>query len=324
MAEELNLAFEEDAVADVAVDAVELSEDEAERLLNPPPPPPPPPPPRPSSPSSAAQAARQRRAARVKEKKPELTFKEILFRPHEWIQAIAQFVLYSGMTKNNPLIVTLRMLMLAMPIIMSIVLSYWSMSVIMGGGKKELSGGVVSTAGGSPVVSVGGQRITVPLPDGMETMDVAALKNYRLTDRAIDFEKANVLVAARPTDPETRSSYFATIATSSAPGAAATDAATFQKELKRFKEMKNNQGALLVGSDVFYPYDETPNSISFGLYLRTVTGDSLVQYSSLVFTKQNRPVLITYGYISNEENRVSDQQGVKEELAAWRDKILAQ
>ena len=319
MADEIELSLVEDEVDEVPVDAIELPDDEADRVLHPPPPPPPPTP---------AQAARNIRAARsAKKKKTSAGFHEILFKPHEWMQSISRFVLYSGMTRNNPLIVTIRLVLLASPILFSIVLSWWTMSTIMGRGQKILSGGVAITRDGQTQMRVGGKTIILPVPEGMEPMSVEEyIQGYNKAAEAVREEGQNLLFAARPTDSKKRPFYFATAGVGSGPATAATSKEDFQKELRRFKEKKDNRGAVMLGSNsMIYPYDETPDSISYGVHLQEYSGAALIQYSCLVFTPQNRPVVINIGFsIRPGDGCDADREWCQQQLVAWRDRILAQ
>lgn len=256
---------------------------------------------------------------------PKTNWRELLVRPSEWFSAATQFVLYSGITRNNPLIVTIRLILVVSPIILSGVMTYWTMTVMLPKRDAILGGKLVESDSGKPQVLVAGKTLDILLPDGFQLVDLEEfLESTPFARDAVRDDKQRLMLAARSPD---KPHHFVTVGVGTGPAASATSRSDFRRNLDQFIRQKDFASSIQQGANQgIAPYGQTQDSISYGLMRGTSGYDGPVlvyrQYSCLLFTG-GRPIILNVGYSCDVSEADGDPAWCQSTLAAWRDQLLA-
>lgn len=279
-------------------------------------------------------AEMEEKPASVEEKlearKPKRTgLKKILYLPVAAANRVIRYVMYSGVTKRSPLMATIRMILVMMPVFLSIVLSYWSMSYLFPTYDRaagRASGPVSSDASGVSF-NIGSRRLRIPLPPDYEIIPLDEYhRQFTLSAEAAMAEKSTVVFAARSTK-EGEEVYFVNVTADNDLARQSFSEAQFKKMMSGVAKMKDIQSSIQVGpNQVIGPFDEGPLSVCYGRRMGSSGLDgkpasALIQYSCLLFM-EGRAVILTAGYSVESGAQRGDLNHCRAVLTAWRDSIL--
>lgn len=245
--------------------------------------------------------------------------------------ALNKFVFYSGITKRSPLMATVRMILVMLPVFISIYLSYLSMSYIFPRYDRVAAGGskLISADANGAIFTIGAKRLRVPIPAGWEVIPVDEYnRKFPLTAEAAMADKCTVVFAARATD-DADGIYYINLAADNETAGLSYSEAQFKKMLDNVVKMKDIQSSMQVGpNQIIGPFNQTPLSACYG---RMMSGGgldgkpaaSLRQYTCMLFL-EGRAVVINAGYSMQSGSGIRADDRFATVLTAWRDSILQQ
>ncbi|MCC8189570.1 MAG: hypothetical protein LIP77_02885, partial [Planctomycetes bacterium] len=299
---------DDDSVAEVTIDEV-IFEDGPPAPVGPPAEPVRPSPPR-RPPRPGARGGRKAASA------PKPTLRN----PLTWPGAALRFALYSGMTRNSPLIVTLRLLAMAFPVVFALTMSWYAATRSLATGNRLVAGGVLGPE--SPVRRpTAGGSLALPVPAGFvpvtDPRDFPRRVPY--LDQALKRDEVTPLFAA------THSEYPGYYLCAGFPGGAAAlgNAPTDRRDDIQAFITRRELDSALAGGDVrgIPPFDRTEDSVCYGLMLGgTEDAPALEQYSCALFLQAARPLILTVGYSDNDAGE-ADPDWCRSLVGEWRDLV---
>lgn len=256
--------------------------------------------------------------------------KKILYLPVDILNRIIRYVLYSGITKHSPLMATIRMFMVMMPVFLSVILSYWSMSYLFPTYDRATSraSAPISSDASGVAFNIGSRRLRVPLPQDYEIIPLDEYHRlFPLTAEAAMADKGAVAFAAKSTR-EGEEVYFINVIADDDLARQSFNEAQFKKTVSSVAKMKDIQSSIQVGpNQVIGPFDEGPLSVCYGRRMGSSGLDgkpaaTLQQYSCLLYL-EGRAVILTAGYsMESTGTQRGDLNHCRTVLTAWRDSIL--
>lgn len=315
----------------ISIDPTFLKPPEEETAPPPPPSPPSAPPPsrhRPGHTGTRSKGGKARAGGRKKSAKDELRrqvgVKGELFRLYERAK---NFVLYSGaVNKNSPVIVAIRLFLLVAPIIFSIAMSYWAMSVMFPRYEK-LTGDVKNIAAGKATLSLGSRTVNIPMPEGYTVVsDEEFLAKVPLAEAALKEDKSIVVMAGLREDPENNCVYYVNVSLDSLAGDKTLSEGQFKSHKKQIRQLLEVRGSIQMGvNQIIEPDAEGDKFLQYGRTMGTSEfadppNTYLFQKTSLVW--QNKKAFILNSGFYHLSGGKGDRSTVQSTLTDWRTKLL--